>query len=914
MIASAARYREPVPYPSYLALDAYASHESRWCQPCQAGPLAVVALAATILVLATAGTAARARVATPERPTWSGLVGDRPLQVSAGQRQIVVLKAPSLAARAGRLRWAGERGGGARLDRRGPGQAEAAAVLSLAPGGPDDPARLHVHPGHQRFRSRPRPADRRRVERSPEVDGTTRCASASGCRVVCWPRRRPRRLRGRRTSGLRRPRRHRGAARHGGRSLAAVPRRPCAAGVRRRRGRPGRRPPRPAPRTPPSSSGTTSLPGSWSGAGRPRRAHRRAPGAAVVPIRVAGWQRNAGRGWAVYGRTDQVIAGLERAVDPNLDGDAHDAARVTLLGIVEPWAAFADGPAARAVRGALALDNLVVTPAGNDGPAGPGYGSIGPGGAPAALTVGAADLRPRARDVRVVVRTGLRVPLYTRASLIGAVAPRGDMDLEVGMPRGASAAVEARSKERRRPALADFFSADGRSLVAGRAAPSTAAATRPGPWRTPRERARSQCFSTATACPRARSASTRTWPYLSRVCRPVRRFSSTLRCGVATACPSRWAHQDRTQAPPWHGSPASRPRASPTTAGLKPTSPARASRWEPPSQASTWTDPRPSAPSTAPARPRPPWRERRRCSPTLAPGSTVRHPERASRSARPLPGESVAAEGADSWTSARPPPPKWRPIRSGSRLVSGRTANGSSAEHHPEPSRRGDRGPRGTPLGDAQAARTQARRGRGRHSVGATGTLTTPGTPRPGRATDPATRRSARSRPLGRHRRRPRGALIRNDSLRDTASVPSEASPAFLSIRAAHSASCGGAGDLPDSTSSCGTRAGGGSACWPGCATHSRASTSSVSPAAGPPASCWVTGATASGSSRCRPTAGTPPCAAWTSSSAAARRSRYRRPLSPVRTETAVGVAFGSRGARGCRLWGRRCRRPRSAS
>jgi hypothetical protein len=38
--------------------------------------------------------------------------------------------------------------------------------------------------------------------------------------------------------------------------------------------------------------------------------------------------------------------------------------------------------------------------------------------------------------------------------------------------------------------------------------------------------------------------------------------------------------------------------------------------------------------------------------------------------------------------------------------------------------------------------------------------------------------------PWGAMRRRPRGALIRSVSLRDTASVPSEASPAFLSIRA----------------------------------------------------------------------------------------------------------------------------------
>src|SRR4051794_16077127 len=42
-----------------------------------------------------------------------------------------------------------------------------------------------------------------------------------------------------------------------------------------------------------------------------------APGATVLPIRVAGWQADQGGDYAVYARTDQLLAGLERAVDPN---------------------------------------------------------------------------------------------------------------------------------------------------------------------------------------------------------------------------------------------------------------------------------------------------------------------------------------------------------------------------------------------------------------------------------------------------------------------------------------------------------------------------------------------------------------------------------------------------------------------
>ena len=69
-----------------------------------------------------------------------------------------------------------------------------------------------------------------------------------------------------------------------------------------------------------------------------------ARGASVLPIRVAGRQRDARGRWAVYARSDQLIAGLDRAVDPNDDGDAHDAARVALVPLAEPFAAFADSP------------------------------------------------------------------------------------------------------------------------------------------------------------------------------------------------------------------------------------------------------------------------------------------------------------------------------------------------------------------------------------------------------------------------------------------------------------------------------------------------------------------------------------------------------------------------------------------
>jgi subtilisin family serine protease len=203
----------------------------------------------------------------------------------------------------------------------------------------------------------------------------------------------------------------------------------------------------------------TEMAGILVGAGGPGGVSGIAPGASVLPIRVAGWQPEVTGGSAVYARTDQLIAGLERAVDPNLDGDAHDAARIALIGEAVSYAAFTDSPEARAIQGALQLDTLVVAPAGNDGPAGPAFGSISsPGGAPAALTVAAADLRADAEEVPVAVRVGLDLVLDRPLPLAGAVVSDRPLERELAAPRSGG------------PSLRAFFDENGRSLVANRAA------------------------------------------------------------------------------------------------------------------------------------------------------------------------------------------------------------------------------------------------------------------------------------------------------------------------------------------------------------------------------------------------------------------------------------------------------------
>jgi hypothetical protein len=168
-----------------------------------------------------------------------------------------------------------------------------------------------------------------------------------------------------------------------------------------------------------------------------------APGASILPIRVAG----------AYARSDQVIAGLDRAVDPNGDGDAHDAVRIALVALAEPYAGFADGPEATAVAGARALDVLVIAPTGNDGPAGAAYGDLSaPGGAPGALTVGALDTRAQLAEVRVVIRCGLDTLFDATTPLASDTAPARELVLQVSAPRKG------------------FFTRVGGSVVAGRAA------------------------------------------------------------------------------------------------------------------------------------------------------------------------------------------------------------------------------------------------------------------------------------------------------------------------------------------------------------------------------------------------------------------------------------------------------------
>jgi len=440
-------------------------------EPRHAVLLGLLAVSATAVLLATGGkSAGQTPIVPPSAAEWQGLVGSRP-RVAPTQRVIVVLKTPSLAQRVAAA------GGAVATERERAWTANVVAaqrllVTRLALSG------VSVHPDYSftrvldGFSALIDPSAIPLIERDQDVAGVYPVRVAYPASISTQVLSRPDFGPG---SG------HRpevGISGVDGRGVTialldtgvdpALPylRGRVLAGIDVVGGDPGAlAAARPGDPTQLERHGT-EMAGLLVGAGGPSGLSGVATGAAVLPIRVAGWQPDALGHFAIYARSDQIIAGLERAVDPNDDGDTHDAARIALVPLAEPFAGFSDSPEARAAAGALALDTLVVAPAGNDGAAAAGYGDIaGPGGAPDALTVGAADARARAAEARIVLRTGLDTLLDGRTALAGAVVPSSRLDLQVATPRKTFGGTGGAA-----PHLTDFFDRRGASLVAGRAA------------------------------------------------------------------------------------------------------------------------------------------------------------------------------------------------------------------------------------------------------------------------------------------------------------------------------------------------------------------------------------------------------------------------------------------------------------
>jgi hypothetical protein len=171
----------------------------------------------------------------------------------------------------------------------------------------------------------------------------------------------------------------------------------------------------PAPRDDPRDAGRHERSGELLGALMKQR------GVKTRTIRVSALRPATGlAGVEEFARTDELIDGLEHAVDPDGDGDPRDRLRVLLIGVSAPYAGFSDAPEARAVSGAARMGTEVFVPAGQEGRAAGTYGTVGsPGASASALSVAAenGDGRPPAADLEL---GGVVLP---GAALLGGEPP-----------------------------------------------------------------------------------------------------------------------------------------------------------------------------------------------------------------------------------------------------------------------------------------------------------------------------------------------------------------------------------------------------------------------------------------------------------------------------------------------------------
>ncbi|MCW2926486.1 MAG: hypothetical protein JWM86_454 [Thermoleophilia bacterium] len=178
----------------------------------------------------------------------------------------------------------------------------------------------------------------------------------------------------------------------------------------------------------------------------------------VLPVRVLATRPARDGVESVTGDSDDLLAGLEHAVDPNGNGDAADAVDVAVIASTTPYTGFAGSPEDHAADAAAALGTMLVAASGNDGASGDDVGTVGSFAAAAgSLAVGAADLRGRtpAVDVRVhgsgIDQTFEQSPLLT--SPTNAALPTGDLAVVV---------VDGRGDQ-----VVDYLDAELRSRVGG---------------------------------------------------------------------------------------------------------------------------------------------------------------------------------------------------------------------------------------------------------------------------------------------------------------------------------------------------------------------------------------------------------------------------------------------------------------
>jgi subtilisin family serine protease len=218
---------------------------------------------------------------------------------------------------------------------------------------------------------------------------------------------------------------------------------------------------------PVAAAHATAMAGIVSGRAGPTGLHGVAPGASLVPIQVLEMQQGA-----LMGTTATLLAGLDRALDPNGDGNLADHANVILAPLAEPFAAFGASAETVAAEGVERAGALLVAAAGNDGATDGRFGTIAsPAASPGWLAVGASDGRSSLPTVNVALGTDGIQKGVDNAPLLGALSPKSDTPIPLVLPAGPTKSDGARA-----PAdvvagtdEGDFRATDGTSLVSGKA-------------------------------------------------------------------------------------------------------------------------------------------------------------------------------------------------------------------------------------------------------------------------------------------------------------------------------------------------------------------------------------------------------------------------------------------------------------